>query len=322
MATKMKTRNYLIIICVVITLAFTALFPAPAHAVEGGMQRPISGMQIAPFAGVIPPEPGFDVVVSEIYYTGSIGGTANVEIGGLLVANVDVKASFTPITLLYIWPTPTKTWNFASAVGFPLAWVECEASLSIGPHEVRRKDSIFGLYDLVFTPIIASHHFSQTDHLAFNFTFWAPTGSYETGKLANLSLNDWTFIPGMAYTKIVPEANLELTGIWNMYFYTEDPATNYQSGIQSDLEVLAIKRFKNGFGIGFIESWIQQVTDDESRFTPGGFVGRSFGIGPIVTYSAKLGKSHLDFNARWIHDFDVKNAVEGDGFNFTASLKF
>ena len=41
-----------------------------------------------------------------------------------------------------------------------------------------------------------------------------------------------------------------------------------------------------------------------------------------VTYSTKLGKSHLDFSARWIHDFDVSNRVEGDGFNFSASLKF
>lgn len=29
-----------------------------------------------------------------------------------------------------------------------------------------------------------------------------------------------------------------------------------------------------------------------------------------------------DLNARWIHDFDVSNRVEGDGFNFTASFKF
>lgn len=43
---------------------------------------------------------------------------------------------------------------------------------------------------------------------------------------------------------------------------------------------------------------------------------------PIVTYSTKLGKSYLDFNAGWIHDFDVSNRVEGDGFNLTASLKF
>ncbi|HEY7001542.1 MAG TPA: transporter [Candidatus Udaeobacter sp.] len=320
----MRTRTHLLSLCTTITLAFKVLFPSSAFAVEGGMQRPISGMQIAPFAAVIPPEPGFAVSVSEIYYSGSIGGAANVAIAGLLVANVDVKASFTPITLLYIWPTPTKAWNFASAIGFPLAWVEGQASVSLGPFAVRKKDTIFGLYDLVFTPLVASHHFSETDHLAFNFTFWAPTGSYETGKLANLSLNNWSFIPGIAYTKIVPQPNIELTGIWNMYFYTENPATHYQSGIQSDLEVLAIKRFKNGFGIGFVESWIQQITDDKGALADrlDGFVGRSFGIGPIITYSTKLGKSHLDFNARWIHDFDVRNAVEGDGFNFTASLKF
>jgi hypothetical protein len=81
----------------------------------------------------------------------------------------------------------------------------------------------------------------------------------------------------MAYTKIIPEANIELTGVWNMYFYTDNPATHYQSGIQSDLEALAIKRFKNGFGIGFVESWIQQVTDDEGTLADrlNGFVGLS-----------------------------------------------
>jgi len=40
-----------------------------------------------------------------------------------------------------------------------------------------------------------------------------------------------------------------------------------------------------------------------------------FGIDPIVTYSTKLGKSHLDFSARWIHDFDVSQRVEGNAFN-------
>ena len=117
----MKTK--LVHVGIILTLTTLVSFAPSALAVEGGMQRPISGMQIAPFAGVIPPEPGFDVVVSEIYYSGSIGGATNVPIAGLFVANVDVKASFTPITLLYIWPTPTKEWNFASAVGFPLAWL-------------------------------------------------------------------------------------------------------------------------------------------------------------------------------------------------------
>ena len=306
----------------IIASAIFVSLGSSAFAVEGGLGRPISGMQITPYAGLVPPEPGLAVLTGETYYEGSIGGALSVPIAGLLVANVDMKASFTPISLLYIWPTPTKTWNFASVVSFPLAWLEVEASTSLGPFTVRKKDSTFGLFDLAFTPIIASHHFSKTDHLAFDFSFWAPTGDFKTGRLVNLSLNNWTFIPGVAYTQIIPVVNIELSGIWDMEFYTENPDTNFQNGIISDLEILAIKRFKCGVGIGFVGSWIQQITDDESALTPNGFVGRAFGIGPIVTYSTKLGKAHLDFNARWIHDFDVSNRVEGDGFNFTASLKF
>jgi len=314
----MKTRIILMLLGLTV-LAFTV---TRAFAVEGGLGRPISGMSIAPYAGVIPPEPGLAVATGETYYEGSIGTSRTVPIAGLLVANVDMKASFTPIALFYIWPTPTKEWNFASAVSFPLAWLEVTANLS-GPLPVRKTESTFGLFDLAFTPIVASYHFSQTDHLAFSFTFWAPTGSFEKGRLVNLSQNTWTFIPGVAYTKILPEDNIELTGIWQMEFDTEDHATHYQNGILSDLEVLAIKRFKNGLGIGFVESWIQQVNDDGGAPAAlNGFAGRAFGIGPIVTYSTKLGKSHLDFSARWIHDFDVSNRVAGDGFNFSASLKF
>jgi hypothetical protein len=96
---------------------------------------------------------------------------------------------------------------------------------------------------------------------------------------------------------ILPQANIELSGIWQMEFYTENPATHFQNGILSDLEALAIKRFKNGFGIGFVESWIQQVTDDEGTAADAltGFVGRAFGIGLIVTYSTKLGKESPRF---------------------------
>src|SRR5216117_2001087 len=139
---------------VTVALMLTVLFATPALAVEGGLGRPISGMQIAPYAGVIPPEPGLAVATGETYYEGSIGGGRTVPIAGLLVANVDMKASFTPITLLYIWNTPTKEWNFASVVSFPLAWLQVKADVSLGLLELRKTDSIFGLFDLAFTPIV------------------------------------------------------------------------------------------------------------------------------------------------------------------------
>jgi hypothetical protein len=79
-----------------------------AHAVEGGLGRPISGASIMPYAGLVPPAPGFAVSVGETYYAGSIGGSRTIPVGGNLVSDLDVKASFTPISLLYIWDTGTK----------------------------------------------------------------------------------------------------------------------------------------------------------------------------------------------------------------------
>jgi hypothetical protein len=67
-------RRKLIDMRVVIALAIFVSFAPSSFAVEGGLGRPISGMQIVPFAGLIPPEPGLAVSVGETYYTGSIGG--------------------------------------------------------------------------------------------------------------------------------------------------------------------------------------------------------------------------------------------------------
>jgi hypothetical protein len=317
MKTKLAALN------ITVVLQFLS-FASPTFGAEGGLGRPISGATINPYAGLVPPLPGFAVGVTEAYYSASIGGGTTVPIGINLTLGVDMKASFTPITILYIWPTPGKEWNFASAISIPLAYVEAKASVTLGPLTGQVKDHDFGLFDLVIVPIIASYHISQTDHLAFNFTIWAPTGEYDPKRLANLSTNTWTFIPGVAYTKIFPKPNVELSAAWGLQFDTENSATNYENGILSDLEATVIKRFKSEFGIGVIGSWIQQITDDGGTTADrlNGFVGRAFGVGPILTYSTKLGKSHLDFNARWVHELENRNRPEGDLFQFSATLKF
>src|SRR6266576_3941004 len=102
-------------------------FASSALAVEGGLGRPISGAAIAPYAGLVPPEPGFAVTIGEAYYDGSISGA--VPIGNFNInLGINMVASFTPIAVSYIWPTTSKEWNFASAVSFPLAYVEVEAN--------------------------------------------------------------------------------------------------------------------------------------------------------------------------------------------------
>src|SRR4051794_8735780 len=120
MKSKATWLRVLLIACA-LHIATTAL------AVESGLGRPISGATIVPYAGLIPPLPGFDLAVGEMYYTGEIGGGTTVPIGINLTLGVDMKASFTTITMLYIWPTTGHEWNFASGITFPLTYVEAEA---------------------------------------------------------------------------------------------------------------------------------------------------------------------------------------------------
>jgi hypothetical protein len=321
-----KPKKMEIIRTIVVTgicLASLLYSTSIADAVEGGLGRPISGAAINPYAGLVPPEPGFAATIGEAYYDGSIGGA--IPLGNFNInLGLNMVASFTPIAIEYIWPTTSKEWNFASAISLPLAYVEVEATVTVGGLSQRQTDHNFGLFDLAFTPFVASYHISQTDHFALSFTVWAPTGDYDPNRLATLSLNNWTFIPGIAYTKIFPKENIELTGIWQLQFYTENPTTDYQNGVLSDLEATIIKRFKCGAGIGVIGSWLEQLNDDSGPTADKvhGFRGRAFGAGPILTYTTKIGKSLLDLDARFIPEFGNEKRVEGNLFQFGATLKF
>src|SRR5690349_6205293 len=108
---------------IAVVLIFFGSSATSLFAVEGGIGRPISGAAINPYAGLVPPAPGFAVTVGEAYYNGSISGAVplgnfNIQLG------IDMAVSFTPIAVSYIWPTTSKQWNFASAVSFPLAYVD------------------------------------------------------------------------------------------------------------------------------------------------------------------------------------------------------
>lgn len=220
----MNIDHSLSIICGLVAASLS--FTGNSHAVEGGMGRSVSGTTINPYMAVVPPTPGFVFSLSNIYYAGDIGGSGTIPIGVNLALDLDLKVNFTNLAFTYIWDTPPGRWNFASGVAVPIAWLEATADVSLGTLTGQRKEDTFGLFDLAFVPIVASYHISETEHLGFNFTVWAPTGDYDKDSLANLSLNNWTFIPGVAYTKLFPGAGIELSVNGALQFYTENEATD------------------------------------------------------------------------------------------------
>ena len=309
-----------------LSISLVLLASSPAVAVEGAIGRPITGMQVAPYAGVIPPDPGFSWQLGYIYYSGSIDASRDVPIGGELAAGLDVDLSLVLATGIYIWDTTVPHWNFASMFTLPYIAVEVDADAVLGGGSRRVSDSASNLFDIYFAPIIASYHVSELEHWSFALYIYAPTADYEVGSLANPGLNNWAFTPSVGYTRLFSDGLLEFSALAGVQFYTENKATNYQNGELFTLDLHLMKRFPNHWGVGLVGGWIEQLSDDEAGpiiEALDGFKGRSLGFGPAIAYSHKTASgSQLDFHLRWVHEFEVKNRFDGNAIQATLSMNF
>ena len=167
-----------------------ALACVPAHATEGGLGRPITGLQGTSYAGLVPPTPGFTLEMGYAYYSGQIGGNIEAPFGRGTAIGVDASFGLLDFTGVYVWPTGEGRWNYATAVAVPFATVDVDAGLRIGRFTGSASDSASGLFDMTVVPVIASRHFSQTSHMSLALYIYAPTGSYDPDALANVSLNN------------------------------------------------------------------------------------------------------------------------------------
>jgi hypothetical protein len=295
-------------------LALAALLGAgAAHAAEGALGRPISGTGVTPNAGIVPPEPIMAVNLAEIYFDGSISGSRQVPIGKQATLGLDAEISFTLATFLKVWDTGPGRWNFSSSITLPYVWEQASATVRIGGVQGTQKDKTSNLFDITFTPITAGYHFSKTEHVAFSFNVWAPTGKYDPSRLANPSLNNWTFIPQVAYTRIWPEEGFTLDAVSGIQFYTRNDATDYKNAPLFTLDVMGMKKFPGGFGLGLVVGTVQQLGDDSGPTADAlnGFRGHDWAIGPILTYDTKLAdKAPLSFSIRWVPTVDSKNRLK------------
>lgn len=305
-------------LALIVTLAAPLALPVlDAHATEGALGRPVAGTSVVPDAGVIPTEPIWVVNIGQIYLDGSIGADRQVPIAGRISLGIEAEASFTLATLLKVWDAAPGGWNLSSSVTVPYIWERAAVNLSATAGATGRsiQQSASDLFDLAFTPIAAGYHFSKTEHVSLSFNVWAPTGQYDPANIANAGLNSWTFIPQVAYTKILPEFGAELDAVAGVQFYTRNHATDYQNAPLFTLDLMALKRFDNGAGLGIILGTVQQLGHDSGPTADrlNGFVGSDWAMGPIVTYDTKIdGKLPLSFSLRWVPTVSSRNRIDSD----------
>lgn len=306
-------------------MALAILLPAVSHATEGAMGRPLAGTAIQPNAGIVPNTPMLIGNLTNIYFDGSIGGSVAAPVSGKISLNLDVNVSITMGTVMKVWDTGPGSWNFASSITVPFLWNQVTANLTAPTATLHRRESDGGIFDLLVTPLTAGYHFSQTEHVSIGFGVWAPTGSYDKSQLANTGLNYWTFVPTVGYTLLKPELGVEFSALGSVQFNTRNKDTDYQSAPLLTLDGLVSKDLGHGWRAGLVVGWVQQLADDRGLLADrlNGFRGYSVAMGPIVTYSTKLGGTFpLDATLRWTPSIASRNRMEGHAFMLTATIPF
>ncbi|MGB8419090.1 SphA family protein [Paraburkholderia sp.] len=288
-------------------------------ATEGGIGRPITGMQVTPYAGVVPPTDDWIISANTIYYEGSLGASKTIPIAGKITAGLDYSVVYTLVNAVKTWGITAGGWNFASSFGVPLQYTNVSSFHGLLPNDHGTQFA-----DIFFTPVVAGYHLTQTDHIALSVQIYAPTGAYTSSRLANAGQNTWTFTPTVAYTKLFPKEEIELSLNYGVEFYTPNNDTHYHNAPVSVLDLLALKRFGGGWGVGVVGGYIQQLGHDSGGLAEltGGNQGHSVGIGPMITWSGKVQKTPVSASLRWVNEFNVSDRPKGNAVELSLSATF
>lgn len=305
------------------TLALLLIFARGALAVDGGKNVYLLGKR-GPLAAFIP-KPG--IYLSNDIYSYDASYDGNMPLGGRLASDISADALMDIPQFTWVTDVSALGGRLALSALTPFGTVDVRArgavQLPDGTEVGRGKsdtDSGFG------DPVVgASLGWKNRD--GDRFRAWSvyssvfiPVGSYQLGRIANLSSNRWAVDVGGAYTMANFRGGRELSGILGFTFNGENEDTNYDSGNELHLELAGIQHLPNHWSAGIVGYYYNQVTPDSGGpAVIGDFEGKVAAIGPELNYQFQT-KHPVSVDLRWYHEFSSQNRLEGDGIFLTISV--
>ena len=293
-----------------------------AMAGEGGVSHVLPGAN-ATLVDLPPTTPGWFVKPMYINYRGDASATVPTAAG--IVANMNVETNTLALGGGYAFDQQVLGGARYSVSAFlPYTWLDISAdTAALGGKRIENKVS--GVGDLTVVPVMLAW---KIDSWLYDFMMpiYAPTGSYELGRLGNTGLHYWTVdsIVGAAYSNA--KSGFNAAAHLGYAMNTENSATNYKSGdtLHVDASIQQIIPLGSGFFNVGLEGWyFQQTTcDSGAGATLGCFKGRTAGIWPVLGYIQPIGEQRLIFELKWLPELETKNRLNGDFIWLKAVYKF
>jgi hypothetical protein len=284
-----------------------------AHAEEGGSGHYAPGAT-ADFIDALPGKPGLVIADAFTYYNG--GATPPIDFAGKPLFSANATLNANSIFALYETPLRVLGGNYAVATVIPYIWLQVDGKLTLGPVAKKVSDYTDGLGDITLYPFILGWTNSMDMKYDVRLAVYAPTGEYEKGQLANAGRNYWTFEPAVSFSWLSTKIGTEVTVFTGFDVNTKNEDTDYQSGASFHLDGTVAQHLPlfGGFaGVGAEGFVYEQITADSgSGATLGSFEGHTYGVGPVVSYTHKIGKYDIAGEVKWLPEVDVSKRLSGD----------
>ncbi len=301
---------------ILLSMFLLPMCPLAAHATEGGIGYYVPGMA-ATLIDRAPVQTGWVFEPMYLNYSGDFGAEIDTPIAGLIAAGIDVRINSVVGGALYTFDTPVLGAKYTAGAYLSWADVKVSGSIESAVGSISRSQSESGLGDTTLIPLMLAWVDGNWQYNAF-LPIHAPTGDYETGRLANPGLNYWSADPtfGIAYSNM--ESGFNATLFTGLTLNEQNPDTDYRSGRLFHLDGSLQQMVKAGDGfvtMGVNAFWGNQISDDKIQ---GGILGpfrqKTAGIGPVIGYMLPKGKDNIVVEFRWLPQLDSTNTTEGDYF--------
>jgi hypothetical protein len=291
---------------------------------DGGKSVYLLGKR-GPLAAFVP-KPGF--YLSNDVYSYDASSSSLLPLGDRIVQDVSAQALMDIPQFTWVTDVTLGGGRLAFSVLIPFGKIDVEGKGTVQlPNgtipTIKLSDSDSGFADPVVGGSVGWKHRDGDRFRAWSVysSVWIPIGSYQAGRLANLSSNRWALDVGGAYTMANFKGGRELSSVVGLTFNGNNQDTHYSSGNDFHLEVSGRQHLPHNWALGAVGYWFQQLTADSNNpAILGDFKGRVFAIGPEVSYQFP-GKEHpVGLDLRWYHEFSAQNRLEGNGVFLTFSV--
>jgi hypothetical protein len=303
-----------------------ALLCGAASAEEGGTGHYLPG-SMASFIDGVPLTETVLVRLNALNYNGSVDRSQPLPIAGLTAVGVDAKSSGLGLTALWRPPLDIGAgWSYAMSATVPYIWLDVSGDVTAQGITARRSTSVSGLGDAVLLPLMLNQSISPDVNINYRVAAYAPTGSYQVGRLANTGKNFWTIEPTVGFMYFGQKNGREASVFVGVDFNQENPDTHYKSGTQFHADSTFAQHFPlwgglAGVGLNFF--YYQQISDDSGAGASlGAFRGKTLGLGPAASFVTKVGGHDLLSELKWIHENATENRLQGDTVWLKVAYKF